>query len=280
MFRTAIMAAALAAPSVFSQVSTDARPSFTVAAVKPSAPEARQGMTIQPGGRFVAAGFQLKLLILIAYHLTPFQMSGGEEWMANDRWSIEATSEGVSGIPDWKAPYIPEIMAVRLRSLLEDRFQLKTHREMRTQQVYALTINKNGSKLVPADPLSQRAGGAGNAAPQPAQRPGTFRAGPGVVIGSAVSMEQIVTYLDRLMDRPVIDQTGLAGSFDMELHFSPESVPRTVSPAIAGSAPEPRVSEDPSIFTAIQEQLGLKLESSKETVEILVIDSARRPTEN
>ncbi len=114
--------------------------------------------------------------------------------MANDRWNIEANSEGVTAVPDWTPPNIPEVMAVRLRSLLAERFLLKVHRETRMQQAYALTAGRNGPKLIHA---------AAGAATQNAQRPGSFRAGTGVVIGAAVSMEQIVTYLDKLMDRPV-----------------------------------------------------------------------------
>src|ERR1051326_2005485 len=183
MLRLLLVAPALTVLSAFSQPSTDARQSFTVASIKPAAPDARQQLAIQPGGRLVAAGFQLKTLILIAYHLRAFQISGGEDWIANDRWNIEATSEGVTAVPDWKPPYIPDVIAVRLRALLESRFQLKTHREMRTQQMYALTIGKNGAKLVPADPLSPPAEGPRSpASAEPAQRPGSFRAGPGVLI--------------------------------------------------------------------------------------------------
>jgi uncharacterized protein (TIGR03435 family) len=272
MLRNTVIVAALAVPSILSQESIAAKPSFSVASVKPAAADARLGVAIQPGGRFIASGAQLKLLIALAYHVTAFQMSGGEGWMVNDRWNIEANSEGVAAVPDWTPPNIPEVMAIRLRSLLEDRFLLKVHRETRMQQAYALTAGKNGPKLIHADP---------GAATPDAQRPGSFRAGPGVVIGAAVSMEQIVTYLGKLMDRPVIDKTGLTGHFDFKLQFAPERVPRALAASGNGSGPEPQASgDDPSIFTAIEEQLGLRLESTKETAEILVIDSARKPTEN
>jgi len=271
MLRITAIVAALAVPSVLSQVSTDARPSFSVASIKPAAPDARLGVAIQPGGRFVANGAQLKLLISLAWHVTPFQMSGGEDWMTSDRWNIEATSEGVTAVPDWTPPNIPEVMAIRLRSLLEDRFLLKVHRETKIQQAYGLTVGRNGSKLVPAD--------AGAAAPD-TQRPGSFRAGPGIVIGAAVTMDQIVAYLDKLMDRPVIDKTGLTGHFDFKLQFATESTPRALATPASASGPEMQPSGDPSIFTAIQEQLGLKLDASREPAQILVIDSAQKPSKN
>ena len=140
------------------------------------------------------------------------------------------------------APNIPEVMAARLRSLLEDRFLLKVHRETRMQQVYALSVGRTGPKLVHADAAS----------PTPdAQRPGSFRAGPGVVIGAAVTMEQIVTYLDKLMDRPVIDQTWSPGT-STKLQFAPESAPRAGIPGRRVGFQPAAARGDPSIFTAIQ----------------------------
>lgn len=258
--RRGVMAIALVSSALRGQEHGDA--SFTVASIRPSPSDARQSLVIQPGGRVVANGFQLKALIAIAWRLRAFQLSGGDGWMSDERWNIEATSDGVGEIPAWVPPFVPDAIGVRLRSLLLERFALKFHRETRMQQAYALRLAKGGSKLIPGD------GSGPNA--------GKFRAGPGIVMGSAVSMEQFVTYLDRLMDRPVIDQTGVAGRFDFKLQFAPESAPRTLS----ASPPDGQPSEAPSLFTAIQEQLGLKLEAAREAVEIFVIDSARQPSEN
>jgi uncharacterized protein (TIGR03435 family) len=250
VFRIAALSALAAFPAL--------PQSFAVASVKPSAPDARERLAIQPGGRFVCDGVQLGLLISLAWHATPFRMSGADGWIANDRWNIEATSEGVSELPPWSPPNLPEAMAVRLRSLLEERFSLKVHRETRPRQVYALTVGKNGDKLFRAAAAS-----------------GSFRAGPGVVIGSAVTMDQFVVILSRLMDREVIDRSGLTGRFDIELRYAPESAPRSLS-----AAPEPGTSAEQSIFVALEEQLGLKLQSAKEPAEFLVIDSARKPADN
>jgi uncharacterized protein (TIGR03435 family) len=237
-------------------------PAFDVASVKLSAPGAREGLTIQPGGRLSAHGFSLKTLIAMANHLPVFQLIGGDAWTANDRWSIEAKAEDVKEVPAWSPPFLPEVMAVRMRSLLEDRFALKAHREKREMKAYTLTVSKNGAKLTPGDPSAR----------------GAMRAGPGIIMASAVTMDQFQTYLNRIMDLPVVDQTGLGGQYRFDLKFAPESThPLSASD---GSMPGPAVNNDPSIFDAIREQLGLELKPAKEPVEVLVIDSARKPSAN
>jgi uncharacterized protein (TIGR03435 family) len=262
-----------------SQAISESKLTFDVATVKPSDVSVRQSLVIQPGGRFVANSFTLQALIAIAYRLTPFGMSPVQGWMADQRWDIEAKAETVTSVPTWVPPNIPEMMAARLRNLLEERFQLKVHRETRVQPVYVLTLAKGGSKLASvSDPTQER---TSPTAEQPKQRPGSFRAGPGVVIGAAVSVDQILKYLDRLMDREVIDKTGLTGYFDITLKFAPESAPRFVpAQPSAGSPAEPPTSTDPSIFTTLQEQLGLKLQATREPMPFLVIESARKPAEN
>jgi uncharacterized protein (TIGR03435 family) len=242
-----------------------AGPVFDVASVKPTAPGAREGLAIQPRGRLSANGFSLRTLIVMANHLAIFQISGADGWMADDRWSIEAKAEEVAGIPAWSPPYPPEVIAVRLRSLLEDRFFLKVHREKRKMTAYTLKLGKNGGKLNLMDQSAR----------------GGMKAGPGVIQASAVTMDQFVTYLNRIMDLPVIDQTSLGGRYNFELTFAPESSHPLSAPALPdGSMPAPSVNNNPSIFDAIHDQLGLELKSAKEPVEVLVIDSAARPSAN
>jgi uncharacterized protein (TIGR03435 family) len=237
-----------------------AEPSFDVASIKPGAAGTRDGIAIQPGGRFVANA-SLKLLIGLAWHLH-FPMAGGDSWIGNDLWSIEATTGSLLDIPTWTPPNLPEAIAARLRSLLEERFALKTHKEMRSTQVYRLSLSPGGSRLESVDPTSSSAT--------------SFRAGPGAIIGTRATMEQFVTILSRYMDRPVIDKTGLTGLYNSKLQFAPESAPKQLS----GSTPAASAGDDPSIFTAIQEQLGLKLEAAQEPVEVLVIDHAERASAN
>src|SRR6185437_11219389 len=221
-------------------------PSFDVASIKPSPPGTREGIAIQPGGRLVANGVQLKLLIALAWHLQGYQLAGGESWMADDRWSFEAKSDDLSEVPAGGVlPKVPEAVAARLRSLLVERFALKTHQEMRTLPVYRLTVSPGGSRLGAADSSAAPAG---------------IRAGPGVIIAINAPLDQFLTVLGRSMDRPVIDKTGIAGPINAKLQFDPASAPKQLSGAVADAA----VSNDPSIFTALQEQLGLKLEAAQE----------------
>jgi uncharacterized protein (TIGR03435 family) len=245
-------------------VASAADPAFDVAAVKPATPGVREGLTIQPGGRLSANGFSLKTLIIMANHIAQFQISGADGWMADDRWSIEAKAEDVTEIPAWSVPYPPEIMALRLRTLLEDRFGLKLHREKREMKAYKLTMGKKGSKLISGDESAH----------------GRMSAGPGEIRASAVSMGQFAMYLNKIMDLPVIDKTGLEEFYKVDLKFAPESSrPLSVPTAADGSA-APSVSNAPSIFDAIEEQLGLELKLAREQVEFLVVDSARRPSAN
>jgi uncharacterized protein (TIGR03435 family) len=285
-----LLGMALASVPLFSQAPREFKPVFDVASVKPSLPGSRQQLTIQPGGRLSANEFSLEALIAICHHLAAYQLSGVQGWMKADRWSIEAKAEDVTQIPVWSPPYLPEVMAVRLRALLEERFSLKAHRETRELKAYTLTIGKGGSKLVEFDPASQSAIGQqsspqsavpGGLPAEPTPRPGSMAAGPGVIIASAVTMDQIINYLNKLMDLPVIDKTGLSERYSFRLRFAAESAhPLSEIPEMDGSTPPSTVTGDPSIFVAIQEQLGLNLKMAKQGVEVLVIDSARRPTEN
>jgi uncharacterized protein (TIGR03435 family) len=228
----------------------------------------------------VANGVSLKLLIAVAYRLQAFQMAGVDGWIADDQWSIEAKADVSAEPPPTAPPYmgVPEGTAVRLRGLLEDRFALKTHRETRERGIYALTVEKNGSKLKAVDPPAGTQGG---------EAPGSVRSGPGQIAASAVTMDQAIVLLNRQrqIDRPVVDKTGLKGRFSFDLRFDPETTPAVASSAAPADAtisaiPAADDAASPSIFTAIQEQLGLKLEPEKEPVEVMVVDSAHKPSEN
>ena len=231
-----------------------AQATFEAAAIKPAAPGARTVIAVQPGGRFVANGVSLKLLTGLAWHLANYQLAGADGWIADAQWTIEAKTDEALTIPAWAPPNLPEVIAIPIRALLEDRFQLKTHHETRNLPVYRLTAGKTGSRLTQADPSSSV--------------PGTFRAGPGAITVTSATMDQLITLLNRMTDRPVIDKTGIAYRFDLKLHFAPES------------ATGPSATDEASLFTALQEQAGLRLEAATEAVDVLVIDSARRPSEN
>jgi uncharacterized protein (TIGR03435 family) len=281
---------------VLSQTSAPAKMSFDVVSIKPSLPGTRTQIRVEPGGRSVANGVPLGLLVALAYHLQAYQMVGAEGWLMKDQWSIEAkTADGTVDPPSVSPPYmgISGLMALRLQSLLAERFALKTHREPREMHVYELTVAPAGSKLTAVDAPGQAVGqpatsGAkprltpdGKLAPDFVPPPGAVVAGPGIIAATAISMDQIAGLLTRVMNGPVIDKTGLTGYFSVRLQFDPGSTPSTMGPPPSDEpAATPLPSDDPSVFTAIQQQLGLKLQSVKATLDVLVIDSASRPSEN
>jgi uncharacterized protein (TIGR03435 family) len=190
-------------------------------------------------------------------------VEGGPAWLKSDRYEIVAKAAGDAS---------PDMMnGPMLQSLLEDRFKLRLHRETREIPVYALTVAKGGAKLHPFKEGSCTHCGAG----------GTMKGSNFQLHGQGVTSDEIAKSLGTGLDRPVIDNTGLAGKFDFELEFAGDQAtgpafrdPNQVIPA----APDP--SAGASVFTAIQEQLGLKLEPTKGPGEFLVIDSVERPSGN
>lgn len=293
----ALVSVVFASASAHPQSAAAPKPAFSVVSIKPSPAGTRQHIAIEPGGRFVGEGVQLNLLVALAYHLQAYQLSGLQPWMNSDQWTIDAKSDDVAEIPAWAPPLIPDVIAVRLQSLLEDRFALRAHFETRDLKTYVLTQEKSLLKLKavepPPAPESARPTGGqpasqASASANPKPPPGTTLAGAGRIIASAITMNQLVTLLNRLMDRPVIDHTNLTGYYDVSLQFDPASAPRFVGrpPApgadgsVAGISAVPPPSDDPSIFVALEQQLGLKLESAKEPVKVFVIDSAQKPVPN
>ncbi len=212
------------------------------------------------------------------------KVEGGPAWLRNDPYIITATAA---------APVTEAIMrGPMMQALLEDRFKLKLHRETHEAPVYHLTVAKGGSKLrlfqqracVPMDAADTLEG------PRPAPPEGKWCdsgiTGLGTihVFGRGVTLDAVAYLLSRNLDRPVIDQTGLAGLYDFDVEFARD-------PSLAGPPPPPpppgglpvdpsNQPSGPSIFTAVQERLGLRLEPAKGPREVLVIDSVERPSEN
>jgi uncharacterized protein (TIGR03435 family) len=163
-----------------------------------------------------------------------------------------------------------------LQSLLEDRFQLKMHREMREEPVYELTVAKNGSKMKLSSDQSSSETLAVPTTVDAIPRGRIMTRGT-TLAGNAVPVAPLVAILSDIARRPIINKTGLSGLYDFKLEWSPE----LMQGAGANGQPPPSPNNaGPSLFTALQEQLGLKLESAKEPVEVLVIDSVQRPSEN
>jgi uncharacterized protein (TIGR03435 family) len=263
------------------------RPSFEVATIKQNtAVQGRSRLADQPGGRFVATRISLRTLIGAAYQGNPptGQLVGAPAWIDSDLWDIEAKAPEGSVAPGTTLGFPPQ-MVLMLQSPLEDRFQLKMHRETRAAPVYELTIAKGGPKLtLSEDQTAPSMAGPGARPLQPGTIPrGTMKMVNGDFEASALSFDDFAKALAALyLHRPVNYKTDLKGLYDIKLRWTPD--PAIGAPVGPGGpvAPVPK-SADPSgpdIFTAIQEQLGLKLESAKGPVEFLVIDSAQKPSQN
>jgi bla regulator protein BlaR1 len=229
---------------------------FEVASVKRSSPDAR-GATIDflPGGELRVVGATLKTLITTAYDVRGFQVTGGPGWMDSARFDIDARSETLDSVT------LGAQARERLRNLLASRFQLATRRETKEQQVYTLVVAKGGSKF-----------------PESKESKSMMRGGRGLIISQHVETAMLTTWMSGQLGRPVIDKTALAGKYDFELKWTPD--PGQSADGPFGPLPPPPDPNGPSIFTAVQEQLGLRLESQKGPVEILVIDRAEKPSEN
>ena len=281
---------ALSAPPRSTGANTAAAtgPSFEVATVKPNTSGAmRLTMRILPGGTYEAANVTLESMIRMSYRLQESQLIGGPAWIYSDRFDILAKTAD-------EAPQSE--FGLRMQSLLAEQFNLKMRNETRDLPIYALVSARGdvsrGPRLTPSDVDCETAGRGRNGAPpamptRPGERPtcGTIT-GPGRVTAGGVTMSQIARTLSQYTGRMVVDRTALEGSFDYDLEFAPDPGLRGRGPGGGlppGPPPEgtmPAVPEGVSIFTAVQEQLGLRLESQRGTVEVMVVESADQPSEN
>jgi uncharacterized protein (TIGR03435 family) len=256
--------------ALLSQLPGATRPAFEVVSLKANVSgESRTSIGNRPGGRFVAIGAPLKFLMTSAYRVRDFQILGGPNWITSDRWDIDArAAEGTvtrQGAPD---PSVPDTISLMVQSLIEDRFQLKMHRETREQPIYELVIAKGGSKMKLSDDQTPVQPPQRGDEPPPVRR-NSLTMGRGNFLGEGIQFGIFVNALSQQLGRPIVDKTGLKGFFDLHLQWTPELAQQPESD-----------SSGPTIFTAIQEQLGLRLESSKGPVDVIVIDSVQKPSEN
>jgi len=262
------LGAGIALP-IYSKQVGGTKPSFEVASVKPSAPAvAPPRISGQPGGRFTATNTTLKLLMTIAYGVLDFQILGGPNWINTDRWDIEAKAEEGSIPPPTGRP--DTTLGSMVQSLIEDRFQLRMHRETKEMPVYELFVAKGGVKMkLSADQTLPSFLEPGD--PKPRGLIGVRR---GSLEGQGVMLSSFIQVLSQQLGRSIIDKTDLKGLYDITLQWSPELVQGP------GGLTEPSDNSRPSFFTAVQEQLGLRLDSAKGPVEVLIIDRAEKPAEN
>jgi uncharacterized protein (TIGR03435 family) len=249
-------------------------PGFEVASIKLSSPAGGgTQIGVSPGGTFTARNVTVRALIQQAYDLRDFQVSGGPGWLDAQLYDIVAKGNGIAVSDDeirkmtdeqrkaFKAQFL-----LKLQTLLADRFQLKVRRETRQLPIYALVLGKSGAKI-------ESAGG------EPSLGGLTVRggdAGQMVVTGNSVSMAALARLLSTRVDHMVVDMTDLKGGYDFKMSFSPDMG----SPGDGVGQPAGVDAAGSSIFTALQEQLGLRLEPRKGPVEVVVIDSVEKPSEN
>jgi uncharacterized protein (TIGR03435 family) len=201
----------------------------------------------------------LKFCVMVAWNVKNFQVSGGPSWTETERYDIDAVAAN---------PFTQEESRVMLQALLADRFGLVIHRETHDKPGYALVVAKNGPKLVaPVDDSSVLFSRTSS--------------GDTTLKAPNVTMKRFADALSVTLQSIVVDQTGIDGRFDVSMQWTPDPA---ILPRLKSGEPAPPPASDaipgPSIFTVVQEKLGLKLESKKVPVEVIVIDRASRPSEN
>lgn len=279
----AVIILALGASAVSAQTAT--KPQFDAASIKLSSRQ--RIMTVNPLPGRLSADASLQVLIQYAYGVQPFQIVGGPNWLSSNRYQIEATADTAAS---------RDQIFLMLQSLLEDRFQLKIHRDTRELPVFALVPNKASLNLTsphestcedsPANAASEWTGAGRVAAP--GEIPSApSRCGTALVVlgpsgaeikGGKISMPELARVLSTLVGRSVIDRTRFAGLFDVELNF----VPDDTTPSLPPPPPNAGISDmtGVSIAQALQQQLGLRLQSTKGAVPVIVIDQAEPPSAN
>ena len=280
-FCFAMLTAYVAAQSPATSVTPTPRLTFDVASIKRNV-SGFSSIRVQPG-QMVVTNRTLYSLMREAYLMHFFQMVPGPKvpsWIDSDGWDILAK------VPA-DAPLVQEAMQFRLRSLLEDRFKLVTRREMREMPIYELVVARVDGHLGPQIRRSGDECAAWGRARQAGTTPppmppggfcgtrlgGTVGTPSGTLSMKGFELSNFVRLLGELTGRLVIDKTGLSGPYDLDLQWMPDT-------AATPGAPQATPGDGVSLFAAMQEQLGLKLEAKRAPVEVLVIDSAERPTED
>jgi uncharacterized protein (TIGR03435 family) len=239
-------------------MAADADPTYEVATIKPSQPEEQRSAVVQ-GTRLVTAGTSLVDLMMFAYSVHPLQITGGGEWIRTERFDV-VVQPSLPGRPSSAQ------MRSIVQKLLADRFRLTLHHAQSELPVYRIAIAKGGLKLTPSTKEER----------------GNNTAAIGIAAGEMTvvnaTMSEFASLMQRYvrLDRPIVDHTGVAGKYDFKLSWTPDFS------QFDGHPPGPVKSDEnaPSLYTAMEEQLGLKLEAAREAADVLVIDQVERPTEN
>lgn len=259
------------------QVQTGGRLAFDVASVRENKSGGDQGFLLPKGSQFNAQNYRLRSLIQFAYRVQPFELVGGPDWIDSARFDINA-----------RAPFDPKPAPVgapagemeqMVQTLLAERFRLQVHRETREMPIYALVPARRdgqlGSRLrreADVCAASRNATARGENAPEiPTRADGRptcgMMGGGGRLFAGGVTLAMLASALSPQVARVVVDRTGLSGFFEADIEFATDALTNAAT-------------ERPSLFTALEEQLGLRLEPARGPVEVLVIDRVERPTEN
>jgi len=227
-------------------------PAFEVATIKPSAPnfDGHVHINYPPGDRFSATNITLRALMQWAYAMPETQILGGPSWLSSTRFDIQAKADNGEQMKGLSSEEANELKRRMVQALFADRFQLKVHEETRALPAYDLVLAKGGSKLQPSQSNGKSIGVGHN----------NFH-------GAGLTTTLIAQELSKIAGRVVVDKTGLDGRYDLKLEWTPDDV-------------VPSDTDPPTLFTAIQEQLGLKLEPAKEPVPVLIIDHIEPPSPN
>jgi uncharacterized protein (TIGR03435 family) len=274
-FLVAVTALAVSAVTGL-RVGAQSMRTFEVASVRPNlSGEARLSFG-GPPGRYEIVNAPLRTIVRVAHLVQDYQIVEAPGWIASERFDILATTPAV----------LPAERAEMLRNLLADRFDLRTHVERRDMPIFEMVLARPDGRLGPSARATdvncaERAAGRNGGVPPPAvplERPlcGLMQR-PGVLLAGAMTMGELARALAPQVNRFVLDRTGITGFFDFDVQFTPDQT--TPAPAPAGDPQLPPVDpRGPSLFTALQEQLGIRLNATRGLVEVLVIDAIRRPT--
>jgi uncharacterized protein (TIGR03435 family) len=249
-----------APPPLKPMVATD--PAFEVATIKPAKPDAQgKGINVNQSGQFSTRNTSLGDLITLAYGMHARQIINGPSWIDTDKFDINAKSE---------APGMPNDKQVKtmLQKLLAERFELTTHRDKRELTAYTITVAKGGPKLKASEG-------------DPNGLPGLGFRGLGMMVARNATISDMAGLFQiMVLDRPVVDQTGLTTRYDFQLNWTPDDSQFGGRGGTAPPAPAANGEVPPDLYTAIQQQLGLKMDSVKAPVDVMVIDHVEKPSAN
>jgi len=248
------------APAPVALMKADLNPAFEVATIKPSKPgQPGKGFTMR-GREVLTLNTSVSDLITFAYDLHSRQVSGGPSWINDDRFDV-------TGVPDGPGRPNARQFKVMLQKLLADRFKLTFHKEQKELSVYAIVPAKEGPKLAKSQG-------------DPNGLPGIGMGGLGKLIAQNATLTDFAQMLQgAVLDRPVVDQTGLKDRWDFSLNWTPDQS-QFVGMGMKVPPPSDDPTAPPDLFTAFQQQLGLKLESTKAPVPVYVVDKVEKPSEN